>query len=328
MLLTPGDSVYEHHGQAHGRGLRRAEAAGLRHEQVGAAHIQRHVRHKPLDMHVRAGEVRQLELFMQLLVGAADDGEHGLRREHVRKLGGKLRYRAAAHAAAGEQDMAALRRDAEAALRRRLIIRRVKRRAHREAGGNYFFPRNAAGGELIGQRRVRDEIVPQGGIRRAGGTGVVRADKGRGNGHGVLFQHIRQREGGENMRADDAVKAAAADVLVHPLRAGGEVLINGGVLLKWRGVRLHLSVAVFEKARKVPVYAHVPVADELGGGLGNEEERVRDLTLGAVRLKHLLYGHGAGVMPSAGVAAEDERAHQPFPPLPRRASSLCRRGRL
>ena len=90
------------------------------------------------------------------------------------------------------------------------------------------------------------------------------------------FQHGSQRQRGEHMDADNVVIAAAADELIEPLRAGGQIAIDSSALPKNGGSVFHAAVACTIQLRRVPVNAGVPVADKARRPLGDELQRVND----------------------------------------------------
>ena len=59
----------------------------------------------------------------------------------------------------------------------------------------------------------------------------------------------------------------------------------------------------------------MPVADEFRGFFRYKKQGIGDLALNAARFKALLYRAGAGIVPRAGVAAEQEHVLHFAPPL-------------
>ena len=117
------------------------------------------------------------------------------------------------------------------------------------------------------------------------------------------LQHGSQRQRGEHMDADNVVIAAAADELIEPLRAGGQIAIDSSALPKDGGSVFHAAVACPIQLRRVPVNAGVPVADKARRPLGDELQRVNDLAGLAVGGVFGLDRLGAGIMPLPGIAA-------------------------
>ena len=185
----------------------------------------------------------------------------------------------------------------------------IECRPDRQAAGDYLLLWDTSGGEFVDQGRLRDEIAVHIGVLHAGTAGIVRGHKAGGDGHRVPLQHGGDRQGGENVDADDVVVLSVTDELIQPLRPGGQIAVHRGALPEHGGPVLHVAVPRLIELGGVTVDAGVPVADEAGGAAGDELQRVHDLAALTVGRVLRLYGLGAGVMPLARIAAQYQRAH-------------------
>ena len=274
------------------------------------------------------------ELRIKLPVRAANDAQRLPLFQHRRQQLRQLADRPAAHAAAHHKQMLLLRRNAQRALRLRLLHRVIKRLRRRKSGRHELFPRHTAAREFLRQQRRRDKVEVQIGVRCARAACVIRGDKARLEPQRISPQQLRDSQRREHMRADDIVIAAAFQILPHPVHAGGQVFVDRRSLAEDRFMLLHVRIAGLEELRRVTVDARVPVGNKAGGMGRDKLQRIHDVAKLSALLIDLLNGLGAGVMPRAGIAAHDQRPHSASSFFVRAAffccisSSLTRRGRL
>ena len=101
LFLAPAHRVDEHHGKVFAGGLRGAETAGLRHDQVRRVHVIRHVLRVAQYPHFRVMQIRHG--FSQFVISAADGHHRGILRERPGQVFPQLADGAAAHTAAHQQ---------------------------------------------------------------------------------------------------------------------------------------------------------------------------------------------------------------------------------
>ena len=259
--------------------------------------------HQAVNVHVAVVSKPLLQLGIKLLIAAAYHGKLLLRGKAEGKLFRQLADRAAADAAAHHQQMLVVGGNVQGRLFCRFVRRSVEFRPDGQSAGHQLFAGNAASDKFLHQRSVGNKIVVQVGVLHAGTARVVGGYKAGTEGDRMPLQHGSQCQCGKHVDADDIVIAAAADKLIEPLRAGGQIAIDGSALPEDGGSVLHAAVARPIQLRRVTVNADVPVADKARRPLGDELQRVNNLTGFAVDGVFGLDRLGAGVMPLAGIAA-------------------------
>ena len=119
----------------------------------------------------------------------------------------------------------------------------------------------------------------------------------------MAAENLRERKRGKDVRADDVVITVIDNIVVHPLRAGGDVLIDGRSLAEQVVFFFGFFISSAEKFRRVQIDPRVPVGNEFGGALGDEQQCVDDVAGLPAALIDFLNGPGAGIVPGSCVAA-------------------------
>ena len=119
----------------------------------------------------------------------------------------------------------------------------------------------------------------------------------------MAAENLRERKRGKDVRADDVAVAVIYNIVVHAVGTGGDVLIDGRSLAEQVVFFFDFFISGVEKLRCVQIDSRVPVGNEFGGALGDEQQCVDDVAGLPAALIDFLNGPGAGIVSGSGVAA-------------------------
>ena len=201
--------------------------------------------------------------------------------------------------------------------------------AHGDAAGEDGFRPDAVFFEFRAQRRVGDDAGVQLHPVAGGACGVVRGDEHGSDRQRLLPLDEREHQRGEQMHAHHRVISALHDGRAQPLAPAPQDAAGRRRLVKRRRVLLRVLIALVVELREIAVEAHMPVAHKAARALRHVQERVVGLIGVAAALQLRADGPGAGIVPAAGIAAEDQDFHASLLLFAHiRSYSRTRRGRL
>ena len=162
------------------------------------------------------------------------------------------------------------------------------------------------------QRAVGNEVIVKVGFRHAGRTRIIGGDEtGRGLFHAVGkdAQRVADHHSGKYVGADDRIEFAVEQVFFQLACSAPEQAAEGSSFPERGGVRFAEAVDLAEHRGGVAVDPDVTAGEQGGKSAKDEAECVARDAFASAGSQFVRNGAGAGVMPAADAATQNQRSH-------------------